>query len=749
MEKAGAPVGREPAQFIDPFDNRALLGYFYDIAQWHGYLRFLGLPQLRENPDQPLQELFVEPNIRRSIISSDRPSSTWREEIQPALQAVLENPRIVLLGDPGSGKSTLVSFIACQLSQPRSSRWQASLGPLVPIPMVLRELKLDEKPTGDRLIEAFLDHAVANKLRPARQMLIKLLEAGQGFFLLDGLDEIGNVEVRKALRESVLELSLRFPECRFLLTSRIVGYEEVPFHQQAMEQRFASDLQAMVYIGKKWAELCYIAPFSDFQIEQFARSWYARREVAEELRVAGARDFIAAVHGSESTLRLARIPNLLTLMALIHRVHRRLPHGRVLLFDKIAEAYLESIDAFRGIQEVDYSLAQKRRWLAYVGFRMQWRRSEAKGSLIERDREVLVDQRTVQTWLLEAMHSSGRGVNAGAAQTFLNYIGRRSGLLLPRGEGLFAFTHLSFQEYFAACYLAEQVSSPRWLLGRAALGTSPLDLYDCATQVEWHETLVLLFELLADRPDWLEVVSEAIFGVNFCDFGASSPNLAEVGRCQLLAEVSIDPYSGLSYPQRLSAWEACWRLEILRQESQRFALDTSMIARRLAEADEGSLSDIWEIFCRVANELKPTRLSLSGLSGLSAEKALWALGEFRSLQILDLGRSLVADLSPLVKHQRLEWLDLSHTAVADLIPLAGLGKLEHLYLIETMVSDIRPLSKLRELRSLNIAGTQVVDLGALAKLRKLERLCISVARISREQIRLLSEALPALKIILW
>ena len=55
-----------------------------------------------------------------------------------------------------------------------------------------------------------------------------------------------------------------------------------------------------------------------------------------------------------------------------------------------------------------------------------------------------------------------RDADEALARAFLDNIARRSGLLIPRGEGLYAFVHLTFQEYFAALYLKEQICSPRF-----------------------------------------------------------------------------------------------------------------------------------------------------------------------------------------------------------------------------------------------------------------------------------------------
>ena len=60
--------------------------------------------------------------------------------------------------------------------------------------------------------------------------LRQALAEGQAFVLLDGIDELGDRETaRKNLRSAVFDGMARYPDCRWLLTSRIVGYDEVPF----------------------------------------------------------------------------------------------------------------------------------------------------------------------------------------------------------------------------------------------------------------------------------------------------------------------------------------------------------------------------------------------------------------------------------------------------------------------------------------------------------------------------------------
>lgn len=102
------PVG--VGTFVDPFDDEVLSAYLDSVLKWHGYIRFVSLPHLRDNPDVPIDQLYVEPSIAESV-SSDR------EAAVPASALLCSEPRLVVLGDPGSGKLTLVSWLAWQFAR--------------------------------------------------------------------------------------------------------------------------------------------------------------------------------------------------------------------------------------------------------------------------------------------------------------------------------------------------------------------------------------------------------------------------------------------------------------------------------------------------------------------------------------------------------------------------------------------------------------------------------------------------------
>ena len=504
-----APANDNPNYMIpDYFENPVIRPYLANVRDWQGYIRFLGLPDRRDNPDILIDRLFVVPVLARRHVSPDENPESWFHGAEPLVDTLAKNTPLVLLGDPGIGKSTLLNYITWLLSRPATNPLIERLGWRLPLPMVLRELPIRGVKDFDGLLEAFLSREMSTPLRDdnGRRYLNRMLTGGNAFLLLDGLDEIGGRRSREDLREAVFDGIARFPNCRWLLSSRIVGYNEVPFDSQPIRpneepSRFARGSKVREEVTQPYRRerhpsmrglkdgrvvTRYVAPFDDSRVAAFARNWYRQRDAASQRAAANADHLIRAVHADDSILRLARVPNLLTMMALIHRIEATLPHGRALLYERIAEAYLESIDKFRGIDSSPHDLPRKKIWLARVGFEMQRRRTSGDhtdGS------EILVDYETVLGWLSEEMSRGNALLNAPSAREFLDIVGRRSGLFLPRGEGRYAFVHLSFQEYFAAVALAREVTRFRWARREASrLGFDRDTVASWAGESVWRET---------------------------------------------------------------------------------------------------------------------------------------------------------------------------------------------------------------------------------------------------------------------
>ena len=758
-----APTENPNYMIPDYFENPVIRPYLKNVRDWQGYIRFLGLPDRRENPDILIDRLFVTPLLTRRYVSPDESPENWTDEAGALVDALAENRRLVFLGDPGIGKSTFLNYVAWLLSRPATNALIDRLGWRLPLPMVLRELEVRGVRRFDDLLEAFLNHKMSTPLlEDDRGYLMRTLEEGQAFLLLDGIDELGDRETRENLRSAVFEGMSRYPGCHWLMTSRIVGYDEAPFDtahdrevarhagdvlmqvsqalgdrdvggsgdalppnestgelSRALQRRGTRErLPAGPVSGSGQVATRYIAPFDDRRIEAFAHNWYVLREAAATRAGASANHLVRAVHADESILRLARVPNLLTMMALIHRIEATLPHGRALLYERIAEAYLESIDKFRGIDAGPHDLPRKKGWLARVGFEMQRRRMSETGS---GEATVLMDADTVKGWLSEEMGRSDTFPDTPSAEEFLEIVGRRSGLFLPRGEGRYAFVHLSFQEYFAAVALKREVTRLRWAKGDASrLDFDRGTLAEWAGQSVWRETFSFLFELLASEEDddWHADLLDCVFGEDFSRLNDPDSDQDEqvLNLGQLLARLVTNSRSGLTAERRDLSVACCVRIQ-LRVSSR--SPWPNIFGILLGEDDQLNKRIFGEIN-RQMQELNIWVLNLSGamISDISP------LANFTDLQSLDLEVTQVSDLSPIENLTRLRSCNLTETPVSDLSPLANLPALQSLNLAYTQVSDLSPMRNLAELRSLNLMGTSVSDLSPLVGLPALQSLAM-------------------------
>jgi internalin A len=771
----GPAEGLDSAESPVPRRDR-LADYLKCVWDAHHAMIILGLPTLMENPSVSIDQLFVEPALATQRADPARDPKDWVGVVSLS-DTVADRYRLVILGDPGTGKSTLVSWIASQLASDTPSPWQSRLNKAIPLPFVLRDLDIGRAITWDGLVEAFL--AVSAHHLLSKEQLARVLNEGSAVLLLDGLDEIGDRVTRRRLRAAVQEGLRRYPRCRWLLTSRIAGYAEVPFHlTEEAEKVRQADRQATV---EELLDVRYAVPFDDSRIEHFARNWYDIRERGMDQAPVvkrKTRELVKAVRRDGDTLRLARIPNLLTMMALMHPGKMALPHGKALLYDFIAEAYLESIDRSRHRLPSDPdTLRNKKQWLGRVAFEMKRSHPPIFEEEYAHLNAIFATQEAVLGWLRAAMEKSGKPLDPDDPAQFLDRLRKRSGLMMERAPDQFAFTHLSFQEYFAAVYLHESMTSAEWIVGeRAALeaakksvetlrnrykyaysvvdnepyaaqvaaGTTSESLRCYAAQTAWHATLVFLFELIADSTLFKAIVREAIFGPGW-EFLDYNPDCI-ANRMALLARLAANPHVKWETEIETAAIDRCiaWEMEM---DGGYYGGDENRLPFRILlngepEKVRARLERIVHSCATFPSTSGSVKLDLSE-TGVTDLEPLSALTD---LNVLQLEKSAVVDLRPLAGLANLRELDVTQTRVTDITPVVGLTMLMLLGLSKTGVTDVRPLAGLTKLRYLSLGETKVTELDSLAGLTNLEYLDLRGTSVSDAEVELLQAKLPKLRI---
>ena len=195
-----------------------------------------------------------------------------------------------------------------------------------------------------------------------------------------------------------------------------------------------------------------LQPFDDKKIEEFCDRWYRSRvpDTAEALR---RRESLQKALNQQDRIKLlARNPLLLTIIALIHRYQARLPRERYKLYDKAVETLLTAWDDNKELSNqtvLKYlQLDDLRRLMESLAY---W--IHTQGNTGDREGGTLIDKDELIQKLCQEIKTLKQLKQYEAkeeAKRFVTFIRDRTGLLNEQGQDCYAFVHKTFQEYLAA-----------------------------------------------------------------------------------------------------------------------------------------------------------------------------------------------------------------------------------------------------------------------------------------------------------
>jgi hypothetical protein len=396
----------------------------------------------------------------------------FRQPLRPALEIVDEalrasvagaGRRLVILGDPGSGKSSLIRYLAL--------RWagvtESAVRDAQPIPMVI-DLGAYARweCAGQKNFVRFLEEASGWHDWP-RGLLARLLEQPRRVvLLLDGLDEVFEAARRELVVNDIVRFSNLHPGVSMVVTSRVVGYQAQRLRDAEFSHFMLQDLEAT-------------------QITEFVERWHAVT-IDDPALAAPKRDRLQkAIRESRSIALLAGNPLLLTMMAILNR-NQELPRDRADLYAQASRVLLHQWDTERALSgfpgmSTEIGLREKTDILRRIAAHMQAAPGGLKGNLIDG----VTLEGLIEDYLRDELHVDQARA---AARAVVDQLRQRNFILCFVGADSYAFVHRTFLEYFCAADFVHQFNIARTLNNDGLIA-----LFDQhCREDEWREVLRLI-----------------------------------------------------------------------------------------------------------------------------------------------------------------------------------------------------------------------------------------------------------------
>jgi len=408
---------------------------------------------------------WVSPELREACQISNK-------DILSLSEALDKFERLTIVGDPGSGKTTITSYAAAALADHNS---QINNKKIFPVHIQLRQLKefLEDETEKDKSLKELIVEVLAPFDFPnARKFLDRKLVDGVCLIVLDGFDELadqtGILQQRLAKKVGDFIASVSSGN-RVVLTSRAAGYEPAWFP------------------GFRVLEMTELTlP----QIKHFVAGWFGKPQVKH------GKSLQIIIDTNERLQLLVTNPLMLAIVCFVYGAkdadNNFLPQRRVDLYDRCIEALVIEWDRSRGInREPRFTPRQIEMVLSHVAY------EALAAEKIDFSRKELLS--LIRTYMPRA------DLRQYDDEIFLKEILEHTGLFKEKAHDTIGFIHLTFQEYLAAQIIAEKVLRGVEMRDvRAEIG----DVMRNLANPRWAEPITLAAGILRGRTELVTVLNE-------------------------------------------------------------------------------------------------------------------------------------------------------------------------------------------------------------------------------------------------
>ncbi len=386
--------------------------------------------------------------------------------------------RLVLLGDPGAGKSTLARYLALTLAETSLDGPLGALAGWLPLLVELRTYA--DVRWRDRTFLDLLDHLHATEGvgLPTPMVESFLRNDGRAVVIFDGLDELFDPRLRETVTRQITWFADRYPRARIVVTSRVIGYRQAVLKAAGFTHYMLQDLDSE-------------------QIAAFVTRWYqiaCPHDSTEATRLRGR--LLSAVEDSAAVQELAGNPLLLTILSIIGR-RRELPRDRRAVYQHAVSVLVEQWDPSKhlrdtrvdqGMPYLDYD--DKLELLRLVARRMQDGSAGLAGNHLPGP-ELLAEFDAYLRQRYELPPDRAKP----AAKAMLDQFRERNFILSRFGAEVYGFVHRTFLEYLAAADIVDRLAERKLTEDQLTTEVFGRRWSDPA----WQEVLLLITGMIKER----------------------------------------------------------------------------------------------------------------------------------------------------------------------------------------------------------------------------------------------------------
>ncbi len=370
-------------------------------------------------------------------------------------QAYQKNRHMIILGDPGAGKTTVAQWLTLKMASAlESSKTEDSgqhsrkltMGKLR-LPIFVRLSEYVEYRATCKIKPSLADFLIVRAERKAEATIIKdCLNNGTVLLILDGFDEVPNALEREEIGRDIdqfIDTSVFKDQeglfeqphdidsgNRLIITSRIVG-------------------NYVAKLNSEWPRLT-IKAMSLASIKQYFAHWMQAIYGAGQVAQKNADALFALVREDDRLLDLAKTPQLANLIAMVYQKTNSLPRTRTELYKlaiiNIMDNWRKQIFT-RPISRDEKIIHAMTNDVIFRLFEPIAAEMQSLNSTISEEEMKALSAR------LEEYIKAWVGKPQEIVRIFLDSIWHEVGLLTEFGIGEYRFLHRSFQEYLAGRYL--------------------------------------------------------------------------------------------------------------------------------------------------------------------------------------------------------------------------------------------------------------------------------------------------------